>query len=647
MSNSGVRYQPEIDGLRAIAVISVLIFHAFPEWLPGGFVGVDVFFVISGYLITLILNKEIQENRYSIAEFYRRRIDRLFPAIIVMLSAVYIFGWFALLADEFMQLGKQMAGGAGFVANIVLYSESGYFNESSATKPLLHLWSLGIEEQFYLLFPILLYAAFKLRLHPLIMVSILLAASFALNLQSIKEDVERTFYLPQYRHWELLAGSALALLLSRENPLWKRHGISTSLSVAGLGMIGFSIWKYTAAMAFPGWYAAVPVVGTVLVITAANGSPINRYLLGSKPMVLIGLISFPLYLWHWPLLSIAQVINGDVPPEWVRWCLLAAALLLSIITYAAIERPLKYVKSWPLKTAPMTLLMAIIGVAGYQTYINNGIETRASIQIAKAVSAQLNGALWQYTNNDICQSRYKFDPPKKLGYWFCMLTRDAAPDVLLLGNSYANHLYPGLAESPYLGHLNVLSIGVSDVTRGSRPVDPVDEVGELQTKFINNIIATTPELKYVVISGINPKPGAQYIGDLSERIGFIEDQGKKVIIFSPHVLLKNNIKACFSRPLKKPDEDCTSDLTEVTKIRDEFNRLAETLSAKHPGVLYFDTNSLICNDEICSSVRKGMPIYRDQFKHLSAFASRELGDIFAGWARIHAPDLVEISTAQR
>ena len=631
-----IKYRPDIDGLRAIAVLIVLIFHAFPEWLPGGFIGVDIFFVISGYLITSILNKEMQEGRYSISEFYRRRIDRLFPALIVMLLAVYIFGWFTLFADEYMQLGKQTAGGAGFIANIVLFSETGYFNASAATKPLLHLWSLGIEEQFYILFPVILYVTFKLRAKPLLVILALLAVSFTLNLHSIKSDVERTFYLPQYRHWELLAGSFLALLSTSKNKSISHPVISFAMSFAGLALIGYSALNFSEGMAFPGWYAAVPVIGTSLII-GSDGAWINRKLLASKAMVMIGLISFPLYLWHWPLLSMAHIINGSVPPEWARWCLLGTSLILSIVTYLAIERPLKRARSWKRKTAPLLVIMAAIGIAGYLTYSHKGIAERANIQVSKDVSAQLNGALWQYTNNENCQSRYHFEPPKKLAYWFCMLTRNDEPEILLLGNSYANHLYPGVAESTILNHLNVLSIGVSDVTRGITPAVPEDEAGVAQTKFINNIIATTPRLKYVIISGLNPSPNQQYIDNLLKRIGFIRDQGKKVIIFAPHVLLKSNIKACFARPLKKPD--CTTDLEEVTKIRKEFSRLVSSVSEKYPSVQYFDPNSLICDDKRCSSIRKGLPIYRDEYKHLSYFASLELGNIFAEWAKIHASDL--------
>lgn len=648
MVNHAFSYRPEIDGLRAVAVLSVLIFHAFPEWLPGGFVGVDVFFVISGYLITAILHRELASERYSTAEFYRRRIDRLFPALLVMLGAVYAFGWFTLFADEFMQLGKQMAGGAGFVANIVLFSETGYFNESSATKPLLHLWSLGIEEQFYLVFPIILYAAFKLRAKPILVVSVLLAASFLLNLHSIKTDVERTFYLPQYRHWELLAGSILALLLAHGNPLSRMPVASSALSVIGLALIGYSIWSFNEKMAFPGWYAAAPVIGTFLVIAAASGAWINRRILGSKPMVAVGLISFPLYLWHWPLLSIAQIINGGVPSVEVRWGLLIASFVLAILTYQVIEKPLKRVKSWPKKTLPMAGAMAVLCIAGVITLNLNGIQFRANIKVSQEVSNQLTGSLWAYSNNDYCKARFNLEESKDYKWWFCMLTRDEEPDVLLLGNSYANHLYPGIANSSKLKNLNVLSIGACDPTTGSIHSE-IPGTGhpcsgnwpENQRAFIHGIIKNTPKLQHVIISGVSVEPKPWYTKLMKDRIATIEASGKSVIIFGPHVLLKNNIKGCFARPLKKPMEDCETDLAEVTKIRESFGAFSAEIKKTHPNVKFFDPNSLICDDRKCSSVRKGLPIYRDQFKHLSVFASMELGDIFAEWAEEHAPELLK------
>ena len=197
-------YRADIDGLRALAVLSVVVFHAFPGVMPGGFIGVDIFFVISGFLISTILLENLGRGTFSFAEFYSRRIRRIFPALLVVLSASYAFGWFALLPDEFMQLGKNIAAGAGFVSNFLLWSESGYFDTAAEVKPLLHLWSLGIEEQFYIVWPLLLWAVARLRLNALTVIIVLASISFMLNVDVVRNNAIAAFYSPQTRCWELL-----------------------------------------------------------------------------------------------------------------------------------------------------------------------------------------------------------------------------------------------------------------------------------------------------------------------------------------------------------------------------------------------------------------------------------------------------------
>jgi peptidoglycan/LPS O-acetylase OafA/YrhL len=206
------KYRADIDGLRAIAVLSVVGFHAFPHLIRGGLIGVDIFFVISGFLISTIVFDSLDRKCFSFAEFYSRRIRRIFPALIVVLIASCAFGWFALLADEYKQLGKHIAAGAAFVSNFVFWNESGYFDNAAASKPLLHLWSLGVEEQFYLVWPLLLWVAWQKRFNLLIIAVLVAVISFALNAQGIGKDAVATFYSPQTRFWELMVGSMLAWL---------------------------------------------------------------------------------------------------------------------------------------------------------------------------------------------------------------------------------------------------------------------------------------------------------------------------------------------------------------------------------------------------------------------------------------------------
>jgi peptidoglycan/LPS O-acetylase OafA/YrhL len=203
-------YRSDIDGLRAIAVLSVVGFHAFPSHIKGGFVGVDIFFVISGFLISTIIYGSLERGSFSFVEFYSRRIKRIFPALLLVLFTVLAAGWILLLPDEYKQLGKHVAGGAGFIANFVLWNESGYFDNAAETKPLLHLWSLGIEEQYYIVWPLFLWVIWKTRLNLLFLTIVATLASFAFNVSQISSDPVGTFYSPLTRFWELFVGSVLA-----------------------------------------------------------------------------------------------------------------------------------------------------------------------------------------------------------------------------------------------------------------------------------------------------------------------------------------------------------------------------------------------------------------------------------------------------
>src|SRR5262249_7401395 len=261
-----IRYRPEIDGMRALAVTLVVMAHAFPTLVPNGFVGVDIFFVISGYLITGILVSQLRERSFSLAAFYVRRANRIFPALILMLMACLAFGWLSLYADEFEILGRSAAAGAGFVANVDFFLQSGYWDISSKLKPLLHLWSLGVEEQFYLLWPLLLWSIWALRLNLIATCIALGSASLALNLWSIGSHPAATFYLPFSRLWELLAGGLLAVY----GPTWSDKStaatgvVSNACALTGIGLIAFALATPCPPAKFPGWHAIPPVLGTAL-----------------------------------------------------------------------------------------------------------------------------------------------------------------------------------------------------------------------------------------------------------------------------------------------------------------------------------------------------------------------------------------------
>ncbi|AGU51461.1 putative acyltransferase [Variovorax paradoxus B4] len=333
------KYRPDIDGLRAVAVASVLAFHAFPDALPGGFIGVDIFFVISGFLITTIILQSHAAGDFSYRDFYARRIRRIFPALTLVLLATLAFGWYALLPREFTELGKQAAGGAAFVANFIFWGEAGYFDTAAETKPLLHLWSLGIEEQFYIFWPMLLALAWRRRWPVLRLLWVLAVASFLVNVLTIHPYRTAAFYSPASRFWELMVGGILACMrLQSANkapePAWRSH----LQSCLGVGLIVLGLVMTRSDKAFPGWWALLPTLGAASCIAAGPAGLLNRHVLASRPMVWIGLISYPLYLWHWPLLVYARIVGEGEPAAWIRACLVLASVVLAWVTYRFVER---------------------------------------------------------------------------------------------------------------------------------------------------------------------------------------------------------------------------------------------------------------------------------------------------------------------
>ncbi len=327
------RYRTDIDGLRALAVMAVIIFHTFPKVLPGGFVGVDIFFVISGYLITQIILSDLSNGEFSAASFYARRVRRIFPALIVVLIAAFALGWHYLLPAELMSLGKNILASALFSANLMLLSEVGYFDVAARLKPLLHLWSLGIEEQFYLVWPWLLWAVPRTWLTLVIILA--MATSFALNVSMVEHHPSETFYLPFTRAWELLAG---AVLVQFPRP---KDANNEFLAFAGIIAITGSFFLVDARTVFPGWAAALPVGGTMLLLQS-EGSFVNRFPLANRLAVNVGLISYPLYLWHWPLLVFAELFKFKPLTDLERGLVVALTFMLAWLTYKVIERPIRF-----------------------------------------------------------------------------------------------------------------------------------------------------------------------------------------------------------------------------------------------------------------------------------------------------------------
>lgn len=442
-------YRPDIDGLRAVAVGAVVAFHAFPGRLPAGFVGVDVFFVISGYLITSILLRDLAVGRYSIADFYVRRVRRIFPALALVLAAVLAVGWFTLLPEEYARLGKHAAGGAAFAANLVFWAEEGYFDVAGELKPLLHLWSLGVEEQFYLIWPLLL--AFVWRRGWVVgTILAVAAASFAANLALTVAGGNDAFFLPVARFWELMTG---ALLAQRGAGFAERIGARgrNAAAAAGAALLAAGFLLIHDERAFPGWWALLPVLGTAGLILAGPEAWINRRVLSLPPMVFVGLISYPLYLWHWPLLSFARIFDLDPSPA-LRLGLCAAAVLLSWLTYAVVEKRVRHAR--PRLAMPgLVGAVAVAGVAGLAVLGSRGAADARFAGTAAPVADLSFAASVSPGYAQTAIGRQVF-PRSEPGRDFFGDT-GGGRRVAVLGDSHANRLYAGLTLASARGALNL------------------------------------------------------------------------------------------------------------------------------------------------------------------------------------------------
>lgn len=446
------RYRPDIDGLRAIAVVAVITFHAFPAIAPGGFVGVDVFFVISGYLISRIIFIGLHAGKFSFSLFYAHRIKRIFPALIVLLAGCLAIGWFIMTPGEYLRLGYHITASSLFVENVTLWHETGYFDVEAELKPLLHLWSLSVEEQFYLFYPLLIWAAWKIRFNLLTVMMLLAMLSLTINIRNYTQHPDYVFYLLHTRFWELLAGGIIAYLhLYKKTLLFnsatpnKKNIFPNLFAIAGLLLIIYvAVAKHetTPDILLIKWIAAI--IGTCLLVSADANTWINKHLLANRPMVYIGLISYPLYLWHWSLLSFLRLLQPDhIAQSTQKIFAIALSFVLAWATYQWIEKPFRYGKNSNMKLAILIGLLIIISLLGIGLVVQKGWPSRYPSQVSAIAT-------------------YTYDQKSYARYGRCWIDREtpatqfssqclgalASPTskqtVLVWGDSHAAHMYPAI-----------------------------------------------------------------------------------------------------------------------------------------------------------------------------------------------------------
>lgn len=634
------KYRADIDGLRAVAILSVVIFHAFPNWITGGFIGVDIFFVISGYLISQIIFENIDGGSFSFHEFYFRRINRIFPALLIVLGSGILLGWLFLLADEYKQIGKHTVAGATFVSNFVLWSESGYFDKAAETKPFLHLWSLGIEEQFYILWPLIIWLAWKRNLNLLTLISTSIIISLYLNIKDITLDGIATFYSPLTRFWELLCGSLLAwislykkdiflsfrlkldrftsLLLYREGPDIPERALANLIGFGGLALLSFGLISIDSNDHFPGGWALIPVIGAMLVITAGPESWFNRVVLSNKVFVWIGLISYPLYLWHWPLLTFCRLREGELPDTYIRLCILGLAFFLAWLTYQFIELPLRKVRS-SVKPIMLIVFMVIIGLYGYTIYERDGFPSvrfkSNELSIVNATLPQHSTEYTPYIFRKLINNTFDEKSPKA--------------KILVIGDSYAQDLVNAIYETSLKDNLQIITRHVSK---------RCGNLFIIQSKFIHHIkeedIASCAKQRLYEDKNLHKKILAadeiwmasswqDWQADLIKQsvINLKKNSNKKVIVFG----LKN-LGKIDPRTLLELDEDHrTTLLNKVPVIAMEVNRKMKQQLKDHE---FIDVQELLCgnNEATCSPFTATGDLISYDGTHLTRDGARFYGN---------------------
>ena len=335
-------YRREIDGLRALAVLPVILFHAGFETFSGGFVGVDVFFVISGYLITTIILAELEQGKFSIVNFYERRARRILPALFVVMLLSLLFGYFLLMPDEFKNLGQSFVATSLFSNNVLLGLTSDYWDLASEFKPLLHTWSLGVEEQYYVIVPVLLMIFWKIGKSSIvyllwsIFITSLLFAVWFVNISP-----KWAFYILPSRAWEICIGALAAIYLLRYATLINKFKYSNALSFLGVILIVFSILVFDSTIASPGVFLLIPTIGAVLIIIFCQPKSISFQVLGSKSFVFMGSLSYSLYLWHQPIFAFLRIYSSEHPSSFNFLALMPLVFVLSFLTWKFVESPFR------------------------------------------------------------------------------------------------------------------------------------------------------------------------------------------------------------------------------------------------------------------------------------------------------------------
>lgn len=603
-------YRADVDGLRAIAVIFVVLYHGYPAEFNAGQIGVDIFFVISGYLITGLIVDDLSKNRFHLSTFYSRRVRRIFPALLTVLFSCMVIGWYTLLSVDFEQLGRQVIAGTLFAANLLYWSDVGYFDIAAEKKPLLHLWSLGVEEQFYIAFPII-FSAFRKRFRIAMVVSLLLL-SLALYLWIGSTHPSSAFYLPHTRIWQILSGAALVL--------WYREHRKPSLfgdniaSLCGMVFVVLSLYTLNEAGKFASYRSIFPVLAAMLLLYGQS-SWINTKILSARPFVFIGKISFPLYLWHWVLLSFCHIFEDSKPFIEVRNPVLILSFGLAWLTYRFIELPVRFGR-WSHRSVWVLLPPFFAALMfGVWVFIEDGLPQREAARVLQLNSGDIGQPEFlQFLQNNSfpCAERGWVATVYEKGVSSrCAQSQAGAvsPSYVLLGDSHAEHLFPGLAEQ----HSKIV---LAYTTREGLPL-----ISNPGFKDVFQAIGSDSSVKGVLLSAhwaskLQGVDSRSFFADLQDTLDFFIGHGKRVYLLDDVPIFPFNAERCAYADRGFISNMCVASIGSVTRTPLLF---ADNIT--NPLVTYLSLEKYLCSEEECLMARDGQLFYRDR-NHLNVNGSR-------------------------
>jgi len=660
----------DIDGLRAVAVLLVIIHHVAPSILTGGFVGVDVFFVISGFLITRIIDDALQEDRFRYVEFLWRRCRRIVPTLVVVLLGTLLLGACILTGPELVSLARHLAAGSLSLSNVLLYSEVGYFDTSAATKPLLHLWSLGVEEQFYLLWPLLLAVLPRARRPQILVVGAIVLLSLMLSENLAYSNPAQSFYMLHSRAWELGAGGMLALASAITPPTWLRVMISrpslrSAASIAGMILIVGAAFSIKSGSAWPGLNALVPVLGTVLLLAAGPGAWMNRTVLSIRPAQWIGQRSYALYLWHWPPIAFLHIIASEhaAPAETMQWitvALMIPVLVLAHATFLCVERPVRDLATRieahghvsVRHLLPFGAALAVLAISANVVMRSHGFPARYGSAGTDAIAALQDASADSITSYSKSATRCQLQD-KGAATW-CWRIPGSGTGVAVFGDSHAEVIFAGLASStarrplflagrngcaPIL-QLEVIPDRLAEICRRSAQLA---HTAILSDTSIHTVLLVSRGPAYITGSGFgvdaqravvpvairrlttdsSALPRAFELG-LERSIKLFVSAGKRVVLIVGVPELGFMPEECLiGRPfgLREVRSPCAVSRTAVDQRNTGYRRLVATIAARNPALAVFDAQPLFCDGALCRATEGERLLYQDG-NHLTIVGSR-------------------------